>query len=406
MALATSVSPSLAVALGLVLAGCEPLVMLELDGASTTSGAPDEETSPPDESTTADEDPSTTSAPDMPPDVGEPEPSLCPAGAGDLALEWTVDEPAAHQADAVAAGAGIVAWTSGQSGDTRLQVLEADGTPRWEQSLPLLGGQGAQPLEDLEIAPDGNVLLAATTYDDDDFDGLFRWYDDNGGLIAEDVYTTPAHDTWEGIARLSDGDVVLVGETDGTILVRRMAPGGAVEWSETFSEASMTWASHVAVAPGDLIFVSGYAESNPSPALLAYDGDGMLLWSHIVDNEEFGYATSVAADALGRAWLAIDDYLGTARVERYDAAGTLDLTVTLDYFPQAIATDVDGSIVVSGSIPAESLIVVERYTANGSHVARYERSGRFTMGVAVDEECHAYVVGFDDGPGAWLDKLR
>jgi hypothetical protein len=410
MALASLAPPTAAASLALVLAGCDPLVTLVHDddkttATATTSTASDgETTSTDDDATTAGDDESSTTSGAMPPDLGDPGPSFCPAGAGDLALEWTVDAPAAQRADSLAAGAGLVAWTSGEWGDSRLQVLDVDGNPQWEQTLPLVSGEATDSLEDLAIDPDGNMLRAGTV-EGDGFDGLFYAYDRRGNPIAEDVYSTPDRDAWWGIARLSGGDVVLAGETDGVMLVRRQDPGGAEQWSRTFAESGAEWATDVAVGPSDVIFVSGFSNMIAGPVVQAYDANGELLWSHVDAEDGFEYAASVAADSQGGAWLTVQE-VGEHRVQRFDPAGSVVLTIPLDFHPYEVAIDIDDSVVVAGGIPSEKLVVVERYASNGSLLARYERTGRFAVSVAVDEQCHAYVVGFDNGPGAWLDKLR
>jgi hypothetical protein len=393
----------------LALAGCGPAVELETDASSTsdessTTGVPGDSTT-----TTTDESSSTTDA--MPPDMGEPEPTTCGAGAGDLMLEWTVSQPGEGRADAVATGAGRVAWATGEFSDSRLRVLDVDGNPLWDDAVPLFGGEGELSMEDLEIDPAGNVILAGAI-DGDALDALFRWYDAGGNVLAEDVHTTPGFDTWQGVARLPDGDVVAAGESGDSMFVRRYTPGAEEVWSQSFSEDGAAWSSHVAVAPDGTLFVSGHSNTIPGPVLLAYDPEGTLLWSYIVPEDgvlELEIASSVAADDQGRAWMTVISDDDTAqRVDRFDGTGAIDLTIPLDFRPNAIATDPDGAIVVAGAIlgGGDGLIVVERYDAEGTHVARHERPGRFATGVAVDEDCHAYVVGYTLGGEAWLERLR
>ena len=407
------------VTVSLLLAGCGPLV--EPPGntdpnADASTTIVDASTTVVDEGTTTlsddEDDWYGTTLPDelttidpMPPDMGPPGPSLCPAGAGDLSLEWSVTEASESRADAVAVGPGLVAWATGEFFDGDLRVLDRDGNPQWSQPVPLFGGEGELSLEDLEIDPDGRVILAGTI-DNGAFDGLFRWYDSSGNVLAEDVLSTPGFETWQGVARLPDGDVVVAGERDEDMFLRRYTPEAGEVWSRSFGEQGAAWASHVAVAPDGTILVSGHSNMIPGPVLLAYDGAGTLLWSYLSDGGVLDVAASVAADGQGRAWLTVISDADEHRVERFDVGGTMDLTIPLDFRPNAIATDVDDSIVVAGAILGSSTIVVERYTSESTHLARYERPGRFATGVVVDEECHAYVVGFTNGDGAWLEKLR
>jgi hypothetical protein len=341
--------------------------------------------------------------------MGDPGPSMCPAGSGDLTLEWNVSQASYGRADAVAAGAGRVAWAAGEFFDSQLWVLDADGNPVWEDSVPLWGGEGEGSYEDLEIDPDGNVILAGTI-DGESFDALVRWYDDAGNVLAEDVHTTAGFEIWQGVAQLPDGDVVAAGEADESMFVRRYTPGAEEVWSQSLLENGAVWSSHVSAAPNGTIFVSGHSNTIPGPVLLAYNLEGSLLWSYFYEGSggiELDIARSVAADEDGRAWMTVTSDAGNHRVDRFDASGTIDLTIPLDFRPNAIDTDADGAIVVAGAIlGGDGLIVVERYDAQGVHQARYEREGRFATGVAVDEDCHAYVVGYTNFEGAWLDKLR
>ncbi len=426
--------PTIAVAL--VLTGCGPEVELETDESSgaasssdtssTTVGPDDDDDSttrePGGSSTTHDQETtvfdgsSTTHGDDdatdtMPPDTDGPEPTTCGAGAGDLALEWSLSEPGYGRADAVAVGAGRVAWAAGEFFEGRLWVLDTNGNPIWDDDVPLFGGEAEPSYEGLVIDPDGNVALAGTILDGGGyFDGLLRWYDPAGNVLAEDIYSQPGFDIWQGLARMPDGDVVAAGESNDAMFVRRYTAGAAEVWSRSFSESGALWSSQVSVAPSGTIFVSGHSNQIPGPVLLAYDAEGTLLWSHFgepIPGFEVEIASSVAADDQDRAWMTVISDIDTEqRVERY-VDGGLDLTIPLDFRPNAIAVDPDGALVVAGAILDSATIVVERYDENGTQQARYERDGRFATGVAVDEDCHAYVVGFSNGGGgAWLERLR
>ncbi|MCX4244179.1 NHL repeat-containing protein [Paraliomyxa miuraensis] len=394
--------------------GCGPAVELEtdtttLDDDSTTTVADDSTTTTP-TPTTADE--TSTGVDDDPtidpmPDMGDPLPSLCPAGSGDLVLEWGVTD-AAERADAVAVGVGRVAWMAGEFGDSHLRVLDLDGNPLWDDPVPMFGGEGDLSLEDLAIDPSGGVILAgAMTGDSGWFAGLFRWYDADGNVLAEDVHENASHTIWQGVALLPDGDAVVAGESEEVMLVRRYTPDAMEAWTQMAGQNGSLWGSHVAVAPAGTIFVSAHTNTIPGPVVRAYDGDGMLQWSY--EDEVGGWidtSFSVASDSQGRAVLPVTSEMEDHRVHRFDAAGSIELTIPLDFGANAVAVDADDSIVVAGAINGQSTVVVERYAADGTHLARYEREGRFATGVAVDEDCHAYVVGYTNFVGAWLDRLR
>lgn len=390
----------------LAASGCGPVIELETDASSAT--ADDDASTSNDTSTSNDPatDPTlgdTTDGP-MPLDLGDPPPSQCPAGAGDLEPEWTVSEPGEGRADAVAVGAGRVAWATGEFFDSHVRVLDLDGNPLWDQPVPLWGGEGEVADEDLAIDPSGAVIVAGRSSEG----ALLRWYDSTGALLAEDLLAVTTFDGWNGLALLEDGDAVAVGASNDELFVRRYTPRATPVWSQGLSENGAIRASDVVVTATGTILVSGHSNTIPGPVLLAYDEDGALQWSRFdEDGGTLELAWGVAADSSGGAWLAtISDDPAANRVERFDQDGNLDSTIILDFLPSEIAIDIDDSIVVVGAILTDGLVIVERRDANGQVLARHERPGRRAMGVAVDEDCHTYVAGYTDGGEAWLDKLR
>lgn len=334
-------------------------------------------------------------------------PSQCAPGAGDLSLVWNQVDPMSERGEAVAVGAGRVAWLAGNWDVSQLRVLDVDGDLLWEQAVPLQGGEAELTFKDLAIDPAGAVVLAGTTID---HDGVVRWFDSDGDPLMEDTHTGAGQDQWSGLALLGDGALVVAGASAGDMMenrlfVRRYAASGLPAWSQPFSEMGAAWSSDVSVTATGTILVSGHSNKNPGPVLLAYAGDGSLKWSHIDPGEmPQQLAWSVAADSEGRALLAVSVDEG-GRVDRFDATGALESSIPLDFMPRSIAVDVDDNLVIAGWLYPMSGVVVERRDPEGALLARHERPGQQALGLVVDADCHAYVVGHEAG-SAWLDKLN
>jgi hypothetical protein len=335
-------------------------------------------------------------------------PSKCAPGAGDLSVAWQQTDPRGERGEAVAAGAGRVAWVTGNVFNaSQLRVLDVDGDLLWEEPLTLMGGEGEITFKDLAIDPAGAVVLAGTT---PNMDGVVRWFDSDGALQDEDVFAGVAPDEWAGVALLADGDLVVAGATveeeQDHMLVRRYGADGTPVWSEMFSEMGAAWSSDARVTSTGTILISGHSNQNPGPVLLAYDGDGALQWSHIAPGgQPLQVAWGVAADSTGRAFLAVSHADGTGRVDRFDAAGALESSSDLDFAPRAIAVDADDVVVVLGTIHQSDTVIVERRDATDNLLVHHERPGTQALGLAVDAECHTYVTGVDVNI-AWLDKLN
>lgn len=340
------------------------------------------------------------------PDLPDPPSISCAPDAGDLVSLWT-REDINDRGDALAVGAGMIAWTGGDVEGLSLKVLDLDGTPLWAQSIEgVVPGSGEQSYVDLAIGPSGDVVLAASVHGMA-HDGALHWFDAGGGLLGTHHTATAEAEGWRGLAVLPGEDVVAVGESVGDVLVQRFSAPAVAGWSQTYDGPGSVWASDVAVTPDGRLVVSGYSDALPGPVLIGYEADGSLSWVH---HDEGGpaleIAMSVAVDALGRTWMTVHQGDDDGRVERFDATGLREAMLPLDFRPNAIAIDLEGVIVIAGGRPTDDIVVVERRSASWDLLAHHERPGPWAMGVAVDDECHTYVVGSVSTGSAFLDKLR
>ena len=327
-------------------------------------------------------------------------PRRCAPGAGDLTALWTRSDPATARGEAVAVGDGRVAWVASDHGGTHLRVLNLDGGPVWAASMALAPGWGLQPFKDVAVGPAGAVVIAGEVLGGG---GVVRWFDASGALQGEQLEPGAA---WDGAVWLADGSVAVAGALADDILVRRFTPAHALAWSQSFAEMGAAWAADLVVTAEQGLVVAGHSNLTPGPVLLGYDPAGALAWSRIEPGGSDEVSHGVALDGAGRIYRTVYADL-TGRVDRLDASGQLEASVALDYMPHSIAVDADGNFVVAGRDHDRTVVVVERRAPDGDLLALHERPGYFALDVAVDAECHTYVVG--DQPlsgGAWLDKLN
>jgi hypothetical protein len=328
----------------------------------------------------------------------EAAPSSCAPGTGDLSVMWEQTDAAALRGEAVAAGAGRVAWMAGDFMGTRLRVQGGDGEAVWDRDWPAVLGEAELTFKDLAIQADGGVVLAWTA----PMQGVVEWFDADG-MIGAGHYG-PASE-WSGVALAGDGEVVVAGSQDDDMVVCSFEASNLPAWCATFAEMGAAWSSDIFAATGQLL-VSGHSNESPGPVLAAYDLTGALQWSVVDPGGPLELGLAVTGDATGRVFLAVtlDDVTG--RIDRFDAGGTLETSFDLEYGPRALAVDADGRLVIAGARPlGEETVMVERRTADGELVAEHSRPGWRALGLAVDADCRAYVVG-DAPDGAYLAKLN
>lgn len=337
------------------------------------------------------------------PTTGEtPWPDLhgCAPGAGDLTPVWTRTDSTAERGEAVALGADRVVWFVGDWSSSQVRALDPDGDLLWAADADLQLGEGELAFKDLAVDAAGGVVLAGAT---NGGGGLVRWYDAAGDPVDEHLESGAA---WAAVALLGDGSVVTAGAKNDDMLVRRYATDGTPAWTRSFADQGAAWSSDIHVTPTQDLLVSGHSNQNPGPVLLAYDAAGALQWSEVDPGGPLEVSHGVATDSAGGVLRLVYDDAG-GRIDRFDAAGAFVSSIALDYWPRAIAVDAGDNVVVVGRKPTKNVVVIERRDAAGALLARRERAGRWGLDLALDAECHAYVVGANAGAGgAWLEKLN
>lgn len=264
-------------------------------------------------------------------------------------------------------------------------------------SLSIELGEGDLTFKDVAIDDAGGVVVAGTTGEG----GLVRWYDADGVVQHDDVI---ASGRLAGVTGLDAADIVVAGELDDDMMVRRYGAGGAIAWTRSFGAMGARWSSDVARTPDGGVVLSGHSNQLPAPVVVAYDEAGALQWSYVGASGQSDLAMGVAVDSAGRASVTIYGDLG-GRIDRFDSAGAPLPAIALDFQPRAVAVDRDDNVIVVGRDLQKKLVIVERRRPSGALLARYERAGTWGFGIAVDDECHTYIVG-QASNGAWLERLR
>lgn len=371
-------------------------------GSATGSTTADEGSTSTDEGSTSSG--STAQVPDgsssgepIAPDMGGGVPSLCPEGAGDLEPLWAVTDFEVKPLDGVRTGpvatmGGMVAWVAGTESEVSLRVLDADGNPHWDEVVPTT-------TLDLAIASSGELFLAGAVSEKVP-DALLRVYDASGGLLGEDVVSTAGEDRWMGLANAPSGGVLVGGQTDGVLAVRRYGADAVAVPGESFVDPGPEIALGLALgAEGTIVSACSI---DTDEAVCAHAPDGASLWVQPLGE---GSGLDVATDGQGRirvVFTPLGDDVGS--LELYEADGGPDHAIPLSYRPLHVVTDIDGSIIVAGTDGEQ--LVVERRDASGELVTRRNLEGVQLTGLAVDEQCHVYVASNHEFSLASLDKLQ
>lgn len=354
----------------------------------------------------------------------------------------TIDD--SGQLTAIAIGTSTITATSASDPTVFDQVLAnvlEPGSVRWSRQF---GTVADDLMVGVAVDPDGNVVVVGTTLGDlggpnaGGYDGFVRKYDGRGNVLWTRQFGGPGTDYPDDIAVDSDGNVVVVGGTNGVLgdagaglfdaFVRKYDPDGAVIWTRQFGTAGQDGALGVAVDPSGNIVVVGSTTGNlagSEPDVLdayvrKYDGAGTVMWTRQFSFEERTSGRSVATDVTGNilvagraSWTdpedesAVFDYL---YVRKYDANGDIVWTVQMgsdeeDDNAVFIAADPAGNAIIAGStigdLAGENVGTRDGFViklgAAGGAVIWSRQIGTITAdqgdGVATDADGNVIVVG-------------
>lgn len=290
--------------------------------------------------------------------------------------------------------------------------------------------------ESAAVASDsnGNVWIVGTTEASLDgrhyggVDVFLRRYDSQRVLTQSHQFGSATLDVGTGVAIGPDGDVWVVGYTDGAltgsnaggtdVFLRRFPADGAAPQSFQFGTTAAETAKGVAVDETGTVWVVG---SSGSQALLLRipGGDASQVETHLFGEGEYNVASAVAATSAGVVWVvgtttgALTGASAGGRdafARRYALDGTALETLQFGTGEEeeatAVTTDKSGDVWVagytSGSLGSRANSgsydgFARRYPASGGTPATYQfgadGNNDFVYGATTDGGGNVWVVG-------------
>ncbi len=264
-------------------------------------------------------------------------------------------------------------------------------------------------------------------------------YDALGTLLWVRQTGSAGYDIANGVAVDGAGNAYITGYTRGNlggpnaggydIFLAKYDASGTLLWMRQTGSVSYDYASGVAVDGAGNAYITGYTEGNlggPNAGgfdilLAKYDASGTLLWMRQTGSSGNDYASSVAVDGAGNAYITgwTDGNLGGPNVggydiflAKYDASGTLlwmrqTGSATVDY-ATGVAVDGAGNAYITGWTDGDLggpnagsvNIFLAKYDASGTLLwVRQTGTAGYDIatGVAVDGAGNAYITGHTDG---------
>jgi hypothetical protein len=208
----------------------------------------------------------------------------------------------------------IVAPTAPESAPTERPQLTF-GTPQYDAAH----AAAVDPLGFVYVAGRTDGSLDGPHQGNADF--FVRKYHPTGDMLWADQFGTHLNDWANGIAADHDGNVYVVGQTEGSLagsrggldsFIRKYDTNGVLQWTRQYGAPANAndYATSVAVSPdGSAVYVvgtySGPAAANQTSGfLIKYDSDGVLFWNrNLAAPHNSVHVTGVAVGPLGHVYV-------------------------------------------------------------------------------------------------------
>lgn len=207
----------------------------------------------------------------------------------------------------------------------------------------------------------GNIIKKARIWDgsDNGWDGYIIKYDEGGNILNIIGLDSGYADMWYAMAIDSSDSVIVAGDVDDDLNLRKYGQNGDPVWNRTYIWSTTEWwiNSMIVDDQDDIIMTGTYSSSGSRNMLLSkIDGDtGDFLWSRTLDVDGYddtGYEVSI--DTTGN--IVVTGLAGTSAGKN----------------PYAATYDPDGDRIDSGWSFGRYLYL--RYDQEGAPVAREYRS--------------------------------
>ncbi|MDQ3943697.1 MAG: SBBP repeat-containing protein [Actinomycetota bacterium] len=209
--------------------------------------------------------------------------------------------------------------TPGGDYDAFVRRYDPAGNEIWTRQFGGIEGEGARSVA---VGPGGKLLIVGSTQgafpeqsNSGGFDAFITQYDIDGNALWMRQFGSAVNDFGVAVATDENGEVIVVGSTDGILLtkstgggtdafVRRYDAAGTAMWTEQFGGKFTDSAMGVAMDPTGRVFVAGTTErSGPGQPgrgqdafIHCYDSIGRQQWASEFGTEATDMALGVALD--------------------------------------------------------------------------------------------------------------
>jgi hypothetical protein len=273
---------------------------------------------------------------------------------------------------------GILDGTSAGKSDCFVQKYDSGGTLEWTRQF---GSAGIDVANGVAVDASGNVyvtgLLRTGPLDTDNGDAFVRKYDASGAEEWTQQFGNSANEIGQAVAVDANGNIYVTGWTSGALdgmanggtdgFVRKFDASGTHEWTRQFGTPTSDQTSSLAVDANGNVYVVGQTDGDLGGALQGawdgfvrkYDSGGTHQWTQQLGMPDHDGADGVAVDASGSVYVAgytitppeAGD-LSDAFVLRYAADGTLLWTLPFgspgNESAGSIELDADHNVYVAG----------------------------------------------------------
>ena len=181
-------------------------------------------------------------------------------------------------------------------------------------------------------------------------DAYIRKYDRTGRLLWGRQFGTTGYDSANDVAVDSADNAYVVGSTNGNLagsqgasdaFVRKYSPSGGLLWTRQFGASGDDGTTDVAVSSSG-VYVAGStqgtlarpAQGSADAFIRKYTLSGALVWTRQFGGTRYDYATSVAVDAQGYAYVGgtfRGEYDADMFIRKYSPTGNVSWAKAVDY---------------------------------------------------------------------------
>jgi hypothetical protein len=259
--------------------------------------------------------------------------------------------------------------------DAFVRKYSPNGSALWTRQL---GTANLDDLTGVTVDAGGNVFVTGMIGTNaGPYDAFVRKYSPTGDNEWTRQFGTGAGELAYGVAVDADGNVVVVGNTLGSlggplagppdVFVRKYSPSGNALWTRQFGTEENDTGLGVAVDADGNVLVTGYTYGSlggPNAGSVdvfvrKYSPNGSVIWTRQFGTQTADQASSVAVDANKNilvAGLSLDPNAGQALafVRKYNPSGdvlwTQQFGTDIQHWIYGMAADVGGNVLLAGHV--------------------------------------------------------